>query len=78
MKIKFHQDTWVLKEYSGGLSGACSVRAVMIKPEPFEIMSLETNNEINYSTILVYKDDFLDGCTTRLLNVPNCLFEVLE
>ena len=78
MKIKFHQDTWVLKEYSGGLSGAGGVRAVMIKPEPFEVMSVETNNEINYSTILVYTDDFLDGYTTRILNVPNCLFEALE
>lgn len=78
MKIKFHEETWALEEYSGGFDGSYSVRAIMIKPEPFEIMSLATNDEINYSTILVYTDDFMDGYTTRLLNVPNCLFKALK
>jgi hypothetical protein len=54
------------------------VSASLIKPEAFEIMSLATNDEINYSTILVYTDNFMDGYTTRLLNVPNCLFKVLK
>lgn len=78
IRIKFHEETWVLKEHSGGFGGVCSVRATLIKPEPFEIMSLATNDKINYSTILVHKDNFMDGDTIRLLNVPNCLFEVLN
>ncbi len=78
MKIKFHEETWALKEESGGFEGVYIVSASLIKPEAFEIMSLATNDEINYSTILVYTDDFMDGYTTRLLNVPNCLFKVLK
>ena len=77
MLIKFHQDTWVLKEVSGGFDGMCIVKAILIKSEWFKVDSICTNDNIGFSDILVESDgDCMDGRSTRLINVPNSLFKI--
>lgn len=76
MLIKFHQETWALKEVSGGFDGTCVVKAVLIRPEWFQVDSICTNDSIGFSDILVESDGpCLDGYSTRLINVPNSLFQ---
>lgn len=76
MLIKFHQDTWTLKQVSCGFAGICDTRACLIRPEWFKVESICTNETLGFSDILVESDgNCMDGYTTRLINVPNSLFK---
>lgn len=77
MLIKFHQETWALKQRSGGFDSECVTRAILISPKWFQIESISTNEAAGYSDILVESDgDYMDGRSTRLINVPNSLFKI--
>lgn len=77
MLIKFHQETWALKQTYGGFEGRCDTKACLVAPEWFEVDSISTNEVAGFSDILVESDgDCMDGYTIRLINVPNSLFKI--
>lgn len=77
MKIKFKKDTWCLKQEGGGFMGRYNTKAVLIKPEEFEVRSIHKEGK-RYSKIWVWSDRMMDGNNVFLINIPNELFEVIE
>lgn len=72
LKIRFYNDTWVVKRYGGGFGGHYVHKAVCIKKDIwFEV------NDIYGLAIYVEGDkSVMDGYHTYLVNVPPELYEV--
>lgn len=81
MKIQFLIDTWVLKEtYTRSFDGShTSVKAILIKPETFEVEKITKYKKDGYSDILVESNQEAmdDGYAISLINVPNSLFTIM-
>lgn len=75
MKIQFIEKTWVLQKTCEGFDGDYCVKAIQIKPVPFEVMSITKDKKKQCSDILVGSDGWCDGSSYYLINVPNGLFK---
>lgn len=77
-KIQFYEDTWCLKKEGGGFSGHYSTKAVLIAPEPFNVLYIYRDKKRGFSDIHVWSDGAMDGENYYLLNVPNGLFKEIS
>lgn len=81
MKIQFHEKTWVLKrdvkgDFCGGVE---NISAALIKPIPFDVISVTRDKKTQCSTIYVWNDGCLDGGdSVYLINVPNGTYKQIS
>jgi hypothetical protein len=77
-QIQFYEDTWCLKKEGGGFDGYYNTKAVLIAPEPFNVLSIYRDKKRGFSDIHVWSDGCMDGRNYYLINVPNGLFREIS
>ncbi len=77
-KIQFYEDTWCLKKEGGGFCGHYNTLAVLIAPEPFNVLYIYRDKKRGFSDIHVWSDGAMDGTNYYLVNVPNGLFKEIS